>query len=175
MHCDCRYSSSYNVRTVCFDAVCLSSHPVLQWLPYRHICTHNFCLLQTCNAAHLSWFACKLSPSSMTVKLRRCIHSKPTWDSAKQPMRSSAISAAERELTVNTWVTSSGVGWAMTAQQLTHAAHRAEFIAAFANHCSCVSDWQHDNQEWTSAWQGQLPCRYASNMCFQHAVVSSLT
>ncbi len=35
----------------------------------------------------------------------------------------------------------------MTAQQLTHAAHRAEFIAAFANHCSCVSDWQHDNQE----------------------------
>ncbi len=60
----------------------------------------------------------------------------------------SARSAAERQLTVSDKLARQV---AMTAQQLTHAAHSTEGSAAFANHGSCVNGWWHSKQQ--SWWQ----------------------
>ena len=80
----------------------------------------------------------------MTDVYKFCQHmlvSGPDSDSAKPPMHSpgnSARSAAERQLTVSDKLARQV---AMTAQQLTNAAHSTEGSAAFANHGSCVNGW----------------------------------
>ena len=53
--------------------------------------------------------------------------------------------------------------------------HAAEITAASANHCSCVNDWQHSEQQPWAVWQLQVPCKAASNKQLQQAVVSILT